>query len=133
MKKNVSMKIAIPVMAAVLVLLIVLRVTGIMEFRSGTRIAFAGNSTFHKYNGTYLKITGLMTHNLSPSKDSDSIHCEITTKSGDLHVEIVQKSDGKVLCDKLISGNETFDIPAEGKVKVSLETEGHEGSYKFTY
>ncbi len=133
MKKNINMKIAIPVMAAVLILLIVLRATGLMEFNSGVKLGFAGNSTFHKYNGTYLKITGHLSHDLRPSKDSDSIHCEITTKSGDLHVKIVQKDDDKVLCDKLITGNETFDLKAEGKVRVSLETEGHEGSYKFTY
>ncbi|MCR5322722.1 MAG: hypothetical protein K6E85_05590 [Lachnospiraceae bacterium] len=131
MKKN--MKIAIPVMAAVLVLLIVLRATGLMEFNSGVKLGFAGNSTFHKYNGTYLKITGHFSHDLRPSKDSDSIHCEITTESGDLHVEIVQKDDGKILCDKLISGDETFDLKAEGKVRVNLETEGHEGSYRFSY
>ena len=133
MKRNMNMKTAIPVMVVVLILLIVLKATGLMEFRSGTRIAFAGNSTFHRYSGAYKMIKGLMTHDLKPSKGSESIHCEITTKSGNLHVEIVQKSDGKVLYDNTVSGDETFDLPAEGKVKVSLETEEHEGSYLFTY
>lgn len=74
-----------------------------------------------------------MSHNLRPSKDSKAIHCEITTKSGDLHVLITQTEDEKVVCDKVITGNETFDISAEGKVKIKINTGGHSGSYLFEY
>ena len=128
-----NMKLARPVMAGVLILLIVLKATGLMTFRSGIRIGFVGNDGIHKFNGSYVKITGTQKHTLSPSKDSDALHCEITTKSGTLHVEIVQKSDSKVLYDKEISGNESFDLPASGKVAITLKTEGHEGSYLFKY
>jgi hypothetical protein len=133
MRKNVNMKIAIPAMLGILALFIVLKCFGLMTFRSGTRIGFAGNDGIHKYNGSYYKITGTMVHSLRPSKDSDSVHCEITTESGSLHVLITQKGDSKVILDKEISGNETFDVPAEGTVKIKLETDEHSGSYRFEY
>ena len=133
MKKNMNMKIAIPVMAAVLILLIALRATGVISPTMGTKIGFAGNSTFHTYSGSYVKISGSFAHTLRPSGDSDSIRCEITTKSGSLHVEIIQNDGDKVLYDEIISGNETFDLAADGKVKIKLTTDGHEGSYRFEY
>lgn len=133
MKKKVNMKIAIPAMLAVLALVIILKCFGLITFRSGTRIGFIGNDGIHKYNGSYSKLTGTMIHSLRPSKDSTAVHCEITTKSGTLHVLITQKDDDKVVLDKEISGDETFDVNAEGVVKVKLSTEGHSGSYRFEY
>ena len=133
MKKNVNMKTAIPVMVVVLIVLIVLKATGLMSFRSGMRLGFAGNDGLHKYNGSYSKISGTFKHTIRPSKDSDTLHCEIKTDSGSLHVEIIQKSDDTVLCDKDISGNETFDLKSSGKVAITLKTGGHSGSYLFQY
>ena len=127
------MKIAIPVMLGILALFIILKSFGLMTFRSGTRFGFAGNDGIHKYNGSYVKITGTMPHSLRPSKDSAAVHCEISTSSGTLHVQITQKNNNKVILDKEISGNESFDVPAEGTVKIKLETEGHSGSYSFKY
>ena len=132
MKKKVNMKIAIPVMVAVLVLAVILKCFGLLTFRSGMRYGFVGNDGIHKYNGSYSKITGTMIHSLRPSKGSTTVHCEITTKSGSLHVLITQK-DGKVVLDKEISGDETFDVTAEGVIKVKLSTEEHSGSYRFEY
>ena len=114
-----NMKIAIPVMAVVIILLIVLKATGAITFRSGIRIGFAGNDGLHKYNGTYAKITGTMKHTLRPSKGSDTLHCEITTKSGTLHVEIIQKDGGTVLYNEDISGDETFGLVCF-RIKCSL-------------
>ena len=133
MKKKADMKIMIPVMLVVLVLAIVLKCLGLFTFRSGTRMGFVGNDGIHKYNGSYVKITGTMIHNIRPSKDSNTIHCEIKTKLGTLHVQITQKNDGKVVLDKDFSGDETFDVTAEGPVKVKLSTEEHSGSYQFEY
>ena len=133
MKKNVNMKIVIPVMVVVIILLIVLKSAGLLTIRSGVRLGFAGNDGIHKFNGSYSKITGVMKHTLRPSKGSDTIHCEIKSKSGSLHVEIIQKSDDTVLYDKEINGNETFDLPASGKVAINLSTAGHSGSYLFQY
>ena len=133
MKKKVNMKIVVPVMVAILAFAIVLKCFGLMTFRSGTRFGFAGNDGIHKYNGSYAKITGTMSHSLRPSKDSTTVHCEFTTKSGTLHVLITQKNDGKVLIDKEISGDEVFDVTAEGVIKVKLSTEEHSGSYLFEY
>ena len=133
MKKNVSRKIAVPVMIAVLIVVIILKGFGLLTFRSGMRYGFAGNDGIHTYNGTYSKITGSMMHDLRPSKGSDTVHCEITTKSGTLHVQIIQKSDEKVVFDREISGDETFDVAAEGKIRVKLSTEEHSGSYRFQY
>ena len=133
MKKNVNIKIAIPALLGVLVLVILLKSLGILTFRSGVRIGFSGSNGAHKFTGSYSKITGTMIHNLKPSKDSNSIHCEITTKSGTLHVLITQKNDDKVLFDKEISGDETVDLTAEGTVTVKLHTKGHSGSYRFEY
>ena len=132
MKKKVNMKIAIPVMVAVLALAVILKCFGLLTFRSGMRYGFVGNDGIHKYNGSYSKITGMMIHSLRPSKGSTTVHCEITTKSGSLHVLITQK-DGKVVLDKEISGDETFDVTAEGVIKVKLSTEEHSGSYRFEY
>ena len=131
MKKN--RKITLPALVIALIVLIVLKATGAITFRSGTRIGFVGNNTLHKFTGTYAKITGFMSHTLSPSKDSNTLHCEITTKSGSLHVEIILKEDNTVLYDKEISGDENFDLNVSGKVIIKLSTETHSGSYLFQY
>ena len=133
MKKNMNMKVAIPVMVVVIILLIVLKSAGLLTIRSGMRLGFSGNDGIHKFNGSYSKITGIMKHTLRPSKGSDTLHCEITTKSGTLHVEVIQKDDGTVLYSEDISGDETFDLKASGKVSINLTTDGHSGSYLFQY
>ena len=133
MKKKANMKIAIPVMIGILALVIILKCFGLITFRSGMRLGFVGNDGIHTFNGSYSKISGTMTHSIRPSKDSDSVHCEITTKSGTLHVVISRKDNGEVLLDKDISGDETFDVTAGGTVRVELSTEEHSGSYRFKY
>ncbi|MCR4896242.1 MAG: hypothetical protein K5891_05650 [Lachnospiraceae bacterium] len=133
MRKKVNMKVAIPIMAGVLILVFIMKCFGLMTFRSGMRFGFAGNDGIHLFNGSYAKITGTMSHTLSPSKGSTSVHCEITTDSGTLHVQILQKADDTVLLDQDFSGNETFDLAADGKIQVKLTTEGHSGSYRFQY
>ena len=133
MKKNVNMKVAIPVMAGVIVLVIILKSFGLLTFKSGVRMGFVGNDGIHKFNGSYSKISGTMSRVLRPSEGSNTVHCEITTKDGTLHVLITQKNDDKVLVDRSISGNETFDVQAEGRVNIKLSTSEHKGSYNFTY
>ena len=120
MRKNLSMKVAIPVMAVILILLIILKASGLFPIYSSTSVGFWGNDGIHTFNGSYKKITAV-------------VHCEITTKTGTLHVTITQQGDDKVLCDRDIQCDETFDIPADGKVKVQLSTEEHSGSYLFKY
>ena len=133
MKKNMNRKIAIPVMAGVLILVLILKCFGLLTFRSGARFGFAGNDGIHLMNGSYAKITGTMIHTLRPSKGSTAVHCEITTDSGTLHVQILQKDGDVVLYDEDISGNKTFDLDAAGKIQIKLTTEGHSGSYSFKY
>lgn len=131
MRKN--MKIAIPVMVVVLAVLVVLKAVGMLNINSGVRLGFVGNDGFHKYNGRYSKISGSFTHTLSPSKDSDTLHCVIKTESGILHVEITEKSTNTVLLDKDFSEDEEFDLQASGRVRIRLTTDEHKGSYLFQY
>ena len=133
MKKKVSMKVSILAMLVVLVMVIILKSFGLLTFRSGMRLGFVGNDGIHRFSGSYSKITGTMTHNLKPSKDSNKVHCEITTKSGTLHVVILQRTDNKIVLEREISGDEAFDVTADGKIQVKLSTEEHSGSYLFEY
>ena len=127
------MKIAIPVMGGILVLLVIIKALGFGTFRSGTRMGFVGNDGIHKFNGRYHSISGTFSHSLSPSKDSHSVHCEIQSKSGSLHVVIQEKESGKVIFEQEISQDAQFDVEAQEKVKITLKTQGHGGSYLFQY
>ena len=133
MYKRLNMKIAVPVMVVILILLIALKATGVMPSNSGVTLGFIGNTTFHTYSGKYSKIKGDFSHTLSPSKGSDTIHCEFTTRSGSLHVVILEKDSHNLIFSTDITGEEIFDIDASGKVDILLETEGHSGSYLFKY
>ena len=133
MKRTYSMIMIIGVMAAVLILLVVLRTTGSVSLNSGTRIGFAGNATTHKYTASYVEIKGVFSHTLSPSKDSDTLHCEVKTEKGSLHLTVTERSGGAVLLDKEITENVEFDLKADGRVFVKMETSGHSGSYLFEY
>ena len=133
MKRKTLMTITIVIMAALLVLLVVLKVTDSIEINSGVRLSFVGSSTSHTYKASYLEVRGKFTHTLKPSKDSDTLHCYITTEKGSVHVTITQKADGTVPLDKEISENVEFDLKATGKVKIILETSSHSGSYLFEY
>ena len=133
MNRKTVMTITIAVMAAVLVLLVVLRLTDSIDVNSGVRIGSVGNSTMHKFNASYVEIKGKFSHTLSPSKNSDTLHCKITTDSGSIHVTVTERSGGDVILDKEISENAEFDLTASGKVRVKLETSGHSGSYSFEY
>lgn len=128
-----NMKTTVVVMAGVLIVMVILKCLGLFTFRSGSRLGFVGSDGIHRFYGRYTRISGINIHTLSPSKDSNTVHCEITTNSGVLHVLITQKSDDTVVLDKDVSGDETFDVTAQGKVKVELSTEGHSGSYRFEY
>ncbi|MCR5388381.1 MAG: hypothetical protein K6E56_03955 [Lachnospiraceae bacterium] len=133
MYKRVNMKIAIPVMVGILILLIALKATGLMPSSSGVTIGFVGNTTLHTYSGTYAKIKGTHSHILRPSKGSDTVHCEIKTREGEVHVEISEKDSKNLLMATDVSDDETFDVKASGKVRITLVTDGHSGSYLFKY
>ena len=133
MKRTGNLKVMIPVMVLILAAVVLLKIFAPESMRSGIRLGFIGNDGIHKFNGKYSKITGTSTHTLSPSKDSDTIHCVITTKSGSLNIRITEKGDGNVVYEKNIDGDAEFDVKADGKVKIVLSTEGHSGSYLFQY
>ncbi len=133
MKKSINLKILIPAMAAVLILLIVLKVLGLVDVHSGARLGFAGNSTSHTFTGKYTYLSGTDSKTMSPSKNATSIHCEFTSKSGSLHVTVTEKESGNVICDRDITEDTQFDLPATGKVYIKLNAASHKGSYRFTY
>ncbi len=133
MRKQVNMKVAIPAMIIILVLLIVYKVFGVGTLSSGMKLGFAGNSTFHTYEGSYSKIIGIFSHSLTPSKNSDEIACVIKTKSGSLTVTITEKESGETIYEETVTDSKSFAVPASGKVKIVLKTGSHSGSYKFTY
>ena len=130
---NTNIKRSLPLMALILALIVVARVAFPGAFRSGVRIGFVGNDSLHSFTGKYVKLTGTSTHTISPSKDSSVIHCEFTSESGTLHVEITEKDSETVICDRDITEDTELDVQATGKVKIKLSTEGHKGSYSFKY
>jgi hypothetical protein len=132
-RKRGNWKITIPVMILVLGIVFAMKFFGIGSFRFTLRLGYAGSQTSHLVEGSYAKVSGKMTHTLSPSKDATAVHCEITTKEGNLNVKLTEKSTGKVLYEEVISGNTTFDVPADGKVTINMSPEYHKGSFKFTY
>ncbi len=128
-----NLKFALLIMAAIVVVLIVLKSFGLLTVRSAVRLGFSGEEGLHTFNGSYSKIIGMMSRTLRPSKDSTTLHGEITTKSGTLHVTITDKANKTVLMDRDFSDDETFDIEANGNVVVKVTTKEHSGSYKFKY
>lgn len=133
MKRSKMMIVAIPVMALILAALIILRVLGVFDMNSGTRIGFAGNSTFHKYEGHYVKINGTFSHTLRPSKGNEVLHCEIRTDSGEVTITVTEIKTGKTILEEVVKDNRDFDYPADGNVRIRLKTSGHSGSYIFEY
>ncbi len=119
--------------AAIIAIVLIVKFVFGLGFNSGTRIGFAGNSTFHKYAGSYVSISGTFGHNLYPSKGSSAVLCEVRTESGELTVQIADAKTKDVIFEKTISENEIFEVPAEEKVMITLKTEKHKGSYEFTY
>ena len=133
MFKKLNWKIAVPAAIVILIVLIVLKVFVLDNLDSGTRIGFVGNSTSHVYEGSYSKITGTFSHRMSPSGGSSSVHCEVTTTSGSLQVDVLDADINEVIYSMICNGNEVFDVPVIGKIKIRLLTDGHSGSYRFTY
>jgi hypothetical protein len=130
-RKAFAMKCLIA--AIILAIVLIVKFVFGAGFNSGTRIGFAGNSTFHKYAGSYVSISGTFSHTLFPSKGASAVLCEIKTESGDLTVTVTDQKTKEVIFEKTFSGDETFEVPAEGKVNITLTTKKHKGSYSFTY
>ncbi|MCR5249263.1 MAG: hypothetical protein K6E50_01510 [Lachnospiraceae bacterium] len=133
MKKKIDPKLMIPIMLAILAVIIVLKLIGIGPFNSGIRLGFAGSAGLHDFKASYLKISGTFSDTLFASDGSSSVHGEIETESGSLSVRISDISGETVFFEKEISGSESFDVPAEGRVRITLKTEAHSGKYLFTY
>ncbi len=132
-RKNINMKIAVPVMVVILIVLVILKATGLLALNNTVTLGFSGNTTLHKAHGKYSKMQGRFNFVLRPSDDQSVLHCEIKTNSGSIRVAVTEQSNDEKLFEKEISGNESFDVNADGKVKITLETESHSGSYSFKY
>ncbi|MCR5823121.1 MAG: hypothetical protein K6G60_01710 [Lachnospiraceae bacterium] len=128
-----NLKITIPIMILILAGVIVIKAAGLIGDQSGLRMGFSGNTTFHRYNGTYSRITGSFEHILFPSSGADAVLCSVTTKSGELTVRIEDYKTKTVLFEKTISGDEEFEVPASKTVRIYLDTDDHRGSYGFKY
>ena len=101
---------------------------GCAVISSGSKFGFAGSSTPGSWTGTYASIKGTFSRSFTV-KDG-IINVEITTKEGDLTVEITDENKA-VIYSNTFTGDETVQVPAEGKVKIKLTTKGHSGSYSF--
>ena len=133
MKKTIDRKTQIIIMVLAVVVLIVLKMSGIMHTSSGIKIGFVGNTLPHRVSGSYAEIRGKLTYTLTPSSGSKAIECEIGTSSGNLNVKVLDYKSKEVIFEKEIDKDETFTVNTDKKVKIVLETKQHSGSFLFTY
>jgi hypothetical protein len=131
--KKTDTKTRILVMIAVVAVIAILKLTGFMPSTSGVRIGFSGSSLPHRASGSYHKIMGKFDYTLTPSSGSAAIDCSVKTESGSLNVKILDYKSKEVIFEKEITGNESFKVDTDVKVKVVLETKEHSGSFSFEY
>ena len=102
--------------------------TGCMVTSSGAKFGYAGSSTPSSWTGTYASIKGTFSRSFTVKEGV--LNVEITTKEGSLTVEITDENKA-VIYSNTFTDDEKVQVPATGKVKIKLTTDGHSGSYSF--
>ena len=94
--------------------------------RSAVRVGYVGNDTPGKWNGTYHSLHGTMKKNMKPK--SDLLVLEFTTENGSLSVQVLDDHKNVVL-EQAQVGNQTLQLPVDGRVTVILTADHHKGSF----
>lgn len=97
------------------------------SYSSGFKIGWIENSWGDRWTASYASFTGTYSRRLS-TKDGDTVHVEIETKSGTLDLEMVD-SDGTAVYTGTDLQTCALDIPVNGRVTVKLTAKGHQGKF----
>ena len=89
-------------------------------------MGYVGNETPAKWNGTYHSLHGTMKKNMNIK--SGALVLEFTTESGNLSVQVLDDHKNVVL-EQAQVGNQTLQLPVDGRVTVILTADHHKGSF----
>lgn len=109
--------------AALCVLLLV--TVGRGNFRSYTGVGYSSNGNSRGWSARYYLLTGTEIHTLRPKQEDYLV--TVVTEAGTLAMEI-QDETGTVFSESEIQTG-TYPVRLEGKTRVTVNAEGHRGSF----
>lgn len=104
---------------------------GIGPVRSAMRIGYIGNEGWRSWSASYELLSGSLQHTIHPNASSDTMHIDVTTKSGSISIE-VKSTDGTVVFFEKNIGSDSFDIKISEKVTVLIKAQMHKGSFNIS-
>lgn len=118
--------------AVFLAIMVVLNITGVVSFGSGTRIGWVENNGANKWTASYISFSGMRERNLNTGNQPAILHVEIKTTSGKVGLEIEDKNR-QILFSKDNISTSSFDIDVPGTVTAQVSGQGHRGSFSITW
>lgn len=100
---------------------------GEISVRSATRIGYVGTETRGTWTGRYLSLNGTMKKRLTVS--GGLLTLDVTTEEGRIGIEITD-ANGQVLFSEADISTGSYEIPAAGKVRVTVTAEQHRGGFE---
>ena len=124
-KKRSPKAVILAVAAAAVALSLIIAVI-IFGTASAKKVGFIESHTSSSWSATYKKLDGELSRNITV-KDGE-LNLSIKTESGSISIEILDDEDNTIFEKENVS-NGTFEISADGKVRVIIEAEDHRGSF----
>lgn len=109
-----------------LVVLFILRQTGLISSRSGSRLGFSEDVSIGSWSADYSSLSGTYTKKLIPATDKLTI--SVVTNSGEVNIELVDENGNSVF-SKDFTSTESEEVNATGKLTVKVKAKKHSGSF----
>lgn len=120
-------KTAVWIAAAVLLIVVLTRALGLGTSRSTVCVGFVEHGGRKSWSASYTLLDGKLRHTLHLGQEQ-TITLEVETQAGSISVEM-QDAQGKQIFYKTQMDTLTIQIPAAGKIVVTVKGDDHKGSF----
>lgn len=100
--------------------------------RSAVQLMYTETVDRHHWSAQYQYFDGWMQHSLTPAQEGQSLQIQGMTQSGRLSVQVTDQ-EGRTLFEQQELKNGLYTIPVQGRVKVRLTGESHQGGFWIGY
>lgn len=115
------------IIAAVLLVVVLTSSLGLGTSRSAVCVGFVEHGGSKSWSASYMLLDGKLQHTLHLGQEQ-TITLEVETQAGSISVEM-QDAQGKQIFYKTQMDTQTIQIPAAGKVVVTVKGDDHKGGF----
>lgn len=102
------------------------------QSRSAVRVLYTESADHRHWSAQYQYLDGWMQRSLTSAQGAQRLQIQVETQAGSLSVQVTDP-EGQTLFDQQGLASGLYTVPVQGRVKVRVTGEGHQGGFWIGY